>query len=151
MLRDLEYMEEHAVPGRHDHAFIITTARPLEAQLLEEADLAKQSPGSRCAASDIAAPIRHFRRGSPCLRLVQRVCVMLLFAAALVLPYLIMTLVPGHLTRFIASCACVAVFAVGVASLCGKRNRALPGIALTVIYTAAVIIFVGVTPQHFAR
>ncbi|QIW96439.1 hypothetical protein AMS68_001957 [Peltaster fructicola] len=151
ILRDLEYMEEHALRGRHHDPFLITTQRPLEAQLLEETGLARQSPGARSARHTIAGPITHIHRASPCWRMLQRLTIICAVAMAVVLPFLVAILTSGYLPRIIVVCACIAVFSVAVTLLDTKGERLLHSVSLTLVYAAALIIFLGTTPQHYSK
>lgn len=148
ILQDLEYMEKHAAQGMHHDPFLITTRRPLEAQLLQEAGLARQTPGARSARHAVD-PIRHTRRGSPCLIMVRRLAVMLAIAAAVLLPCLVATLTSGYLVRVIVVCACSVAFA-GAAAIV-KGIQPLQAMLLTMLYAAALIVFIGSTPARFAR
>lgn len=140
-------MRQHDYRGSQSDPFIITTARPLEAKLLEDAGMARHD--------------KHFDGNAPHLRLsrpnrasfsslaLRRLATVLLVASALVVPYLIALLAPTQLARIVTICSCIFLFAVAATLLSLRKQPSIWPAALTLVYAGALIIFIGLNPSRY--
>lgn len=145
-LRDMDYMEQCALRGTSNDPFLLSTAKPLDCKLLEEAGLAFGDPRKKLNQTG-PDRLAYTKRESLSKRGLRRLFMSLLGALALIAPFLVMLLVAGQLVRLIATCGFVIVFAVAVAI---GSEMAPDRIALvTAAYAAALVVFVGTHPPEY--
>ncbi|KAK0271181.1 hypothetical protein LTR35_013742 [Friedmanniomyces endolithicus] len=142
-VRDLEYMEQCALRGKNQDPFILSTAKPLECKLLEEAGLAwadpqKQAPHIGPDRLDYTA------RQSRLHQTMRRLLMAFVGGLALIAPFLIMFLVAGQVARLACTCAFMVAFALGITF--GTELEADKVGLATAAYAAALVVFVGTNP-----
>lgn len=142
----MEYMEECALRGTKNDPFILTTAKPLDCSLLEDAGLAFGDP-KRKLSQGKPTRLAYTKRESPAKRGLRRLLMALLGGLAVVAPFLVMILISGQLVRLIATCAFTVAFAavITIGSELGPDRIALVAAA----YAAALVIFVGTNPPSY--
>lgn len=142
--------------------FLISTTDVLEAQLLEEGGLIARrgpnntdpsSPASESAEDGKDKDALLFARlpytptpAAPWRRHLRRWLAVLSAAIALILPFLIMSLVPTFASRLATTCGMVAVFALVAAASDVETKRA---VAYVLGYAGALVVFGGLVPPVF--
>ncbi|KAK5135702.1 hypothetical protein LTR08_004688 [Meristemomyces frigidus] len=144
-VRDMEYMER-SFHGTQQDPFYLTTAKPLDCKLLEDARLAFGDPKKRLSQT---APDRlaYTKWESASKRDLRRLMRALLGSLAIIAPFLVMILISGQLVRLVATCGFAMAFAVGITagSELGSDRIALA----TAAYVGILVIFVGTDPPSY--
>ena len=135
-------MEQCALRGRANDPFLITTTKPLEAKLLEDAGLAIGNP--KVAVMSIPGRLEYTKRPSSTQQFLHRLLMAVLGGLALIAPFLVMTLISGQTVRLIVTCGCMVGFAIAVAM--GSELGPDKGALVTAAYAAALVVFVGTNP-----
>lgn len=143
VIRDQEMMQKYASLGNEQDPFLVTTARPMERKLLEDANFARNRADQDCQEQ---LRIRRMNRGSPGIRFLRRLLMFILLIAALLAPLLIGIFAPGYIGRVIIMCVCIVLFTAATIMMRGSKDALLPSVALVLIYCATVVIFVSGDP-----
>ena len=139
-------MERCAHRGTQQDPFLLTTAKPLDCKLLEDASLAFGDPKRKFSQKE-PDRLAYTKRVSAASRTLKRLLMAILGSLTIIAPFLVMVLVSGQLVRLICMCAFAMAFAAAItvgSSLSADR------IALaTAAYAAALAIFVGTNLPTF--
>ena len=139
-------MERCSHRGTHQDPFLITTANPLECQLLEDAGIAFGNP-KKVLAQKVPTRLARTTRESASKRSLRRLLMAMLGSLAIIVPFLIMILISGQLVRLVATCLFALLFAVGITI---GSELPLDQIALAAAaYAAALVVFVGANPPSY--
>ncbi|EMC95789.1 hypothetical protein BAUCODRAFT_34555 [Baudoinia panamericana UAMH 10762] len=142
-IRDLQFMESCGTNGKDNDPFLLSTVKPMDCQLLEDAGLAWRDSKHKPARQH-PDRLEYTKRVSPVRQRLRRLLMALLGGLALIAPFLIITLLQGQLVRLVVTCGFMVVFAIAAAI--GSELSPDRVALATAAYAAALVIFVGNNP-----